>query len=216
MKFESPIVDLGIMQLPPFQGIRILQMPVILGSVHSLPRSLAAWTPALLYMMSRKFEYHGQTGYLTIDERLVKAHTTHRRPGIHVDGVYNGAGATWGGGAMWSGIGTGMLTVASHVGCRAWEGSFEAELGPDGEFENAEPHLVGKKEITLQPSTLYWMGPHTVHESTPMREDTFRQFVRISMPSDAPWFDGCTENPLGIKPTGSVLPRRTQFMTDRV
>lgn len=212
MKLESPVVELGVVRLPPFQGIRVLQMPVILGSAHSLPRILAAWTPALLHMMSHKFEYHGQVGYVTIDERLVLKDTTHRRPGIHVDGVYKGNGATWGGGSTWSGRHTGMLTAASHVGCRAWEGTFEAELGPDGEFENVAPQLIGKKEITLQPSTLYWMGAHTVHESMPMPQDTFRQFVRISLPSDAPWFDGCTPNPLGIKPTGQILPRRTQFM----
>jgi hypothetical protein len=45
----------------------------------------------------------------------------------------------------------------------------------------------------------------------PMKTATKRQFVRLSLPSDGPWFEGYTENPLGIKPPVEILPRR-EFM----
>jgi hypothetical protein len=48
-----------------------------------------------------------------------------------------------------------------------------------------------------------------VHESVPVATDTERTFVRLSMPSTAPWFEGYTVNPKGILPTGPILPRRT-------
>lgn len=47
-----------------------------------------------------------------------------------------------------------------------------------------------------------------VHESVEQKEDCERIFVRLSMPSAAPWFEGYTKNPLGILPTGKILPKR--------
>jgi hypothetical protein len=58
------------------------------------------------------------------------------------------------------------------------------------------------------PGVAYWCGPLTVHEALPMRQETARQFVRLSGPSDAPWHEGYTVNPLGIRPTGPIAPRR--------
>lgn len=39
-----------------------------------------------------------------------------------------------------------------------------------------------------------------------MKEDCERTFVRLSMPNDAPWYNGYTKNPKGIKPTGVIIP----------
>ena len=55
---------------------------------------------------------------------------------------------------------------------------------------------------------IYWVDGACVHESLPVSELTKRQFVRLSMPSNAPWFDGYTENPTGILPSNEILPRR--------
>ncbi len=56
----------------------------------------------------------------------------------------------------------------------------------------------------MQPNTLYWCSPLCVHESLMTRHPAARQFVRVSMPSDAPWHEGYTPNPLGILPTGPI------------
>lgn len=61
---------------------------------------------------------------------------------------------------------------------------------------------------------VYGCGALTVHKSIPMVKDTPRQFVRLSMPSDAPWYEGYTVNPLGVKPTGPIHDRRA-FMDYR-
>lgn len=50
-----------------------------------------------------------------------------------------------------------------------------------------------------------------IHESIPQTQFVNRQFVRLSMPSTAPWFKGYAPNPVGVAPTGPILPRR-QFM----
>ncbi len=64
----------------------------------------------------------------------------------------------------------------------------------------------------MLPNRVYHCGPLTVHESLPVWQTVPRQFIRISMPSDAPWYEGYTENPLGIKPTGPIHPRREKQM----
>jgi len=55
---------------------------------------------------------------------------------------------------------------------------------------------------------LYWLSSLCVHESLPVVQDVHRQFVRISLPSTADWYEGCTPNPKGIQPTGKIMPRR--------
>jgi hypothetical protein len=59
---------------------------------------------------------------------------------------------------------------------------------------------------------VYWCNPTAVHESIPMVADVARQFVRLSMPSMAPWHEGYTRNPLGVEPTGPIHPWRAEFM----
>lgn len=69
--------------------------------------------------------------------------------------------------------------------------------------------------IVFQPNTVYWCGPTTIHEALPMTVDTYRQFMRISMPNDGAWHEGYTENPFGVKPTGPIHPARKEFMAYR-
>jgi hypothetical protein len=59
--------------------------------------------------------------------------------------------------------------------------------------------------------------PHTATPplAIPMRHDRKRSLVRLSMPSDCPWYEGYTRNPLGVEPTGPVHPARTEFMAYR-
>lgn len=204
-KFTSKFKHLGKIDLPEFKGTRIMMMPVILGDINSIPDFLKDWNKALenLFAMSNCKE---GIGYLTIDEKTVEPTKTHRREGKHVDGVYQGSYGGWGGGGGWGSVGNGMLTVASHAGCRAWAGEFIGRPGWEGECD----HLADQcDEGTLfAPNDVYWLDGLCVHESVPMTERVNRQFVRLSMPSDSPWFEGYTVNPLGVKPTGRILARR--------
>jgi len=67
----------------------------------------------------------------------------------------------------------------------------------------------------MQPNIVYWCSQMAVHEALPMTKLTKRQFCRISANSKAPWYEGYTENPLGIKPDGPIHPRRAEYMNYR-
>lgn len=70
-------------------------------------------------------------------------------------------------------------------------------------------HLQFESKATFfKPNKAYWLDGLCVHESIIQKEDTQRTFVRLSMPSTAPWFEGYTKNPLGIQPTGKILTKR--------
>ena len=165
-------------------------------------------------------DYHGKVGYLTICEKHLSEGETHRRAGKHVDGVYKNAAGGWGGGGGGWGGGidptpglemqksTGMLTASSVRGCKAWKQDFSGWPGDEGECEHLSYQCLDGSAEILSENTVYWVDALCVHESLPMKFATNRQFVRLSLPSTAPWFDGYTENSLGVKPTGPILERR--------
>ncbi len=207
--FSSVCRHVGDLELPAFSGTRIMMMPVILGDMASVPAMLDGWKSALLNLFSLCPQHHGKVGYLTIDEKTVSAGQTHRREGAHVDGVFKGSCGGWGGGGGgWGSVGNGMLTVSNIVGCRAWNQDFMGQPGYDGECDHMLDQVTPESETIFGAGQVYWVDGLCVHESMPMQEAAERQFVRLSMPSTAPWFEGYTENPLGVKPTGEILGRR--------
>lgn len=239
--FPSKIVKYAEnIPLPAFRGLRILMMPIIYGDPESVPDKDCL---PMLEAMGKVFQSHkGQVVYLTVDQKRVQPGKTHRRPGLHVDGyphtltdarfsqmpevhgIWAGYahGGTWGGGGGWGGgkgpmywfDGTGLLTVSSVVGCRAWNQEFQGDPKPEGDCDHLRAECRPECEVVLQPNTLYWMNPSCVHESMPMDVETERTFVRLSLPSKCDWYEGCTPNPLGIKPTGKINRRRTAFMDE--
>lgn len=211
--FRSEVEDLGPFQLPAYSGIRWMMMPFRLEDVQRTITA-AAWHEALQRMVALAPVQEG-VGYLTIDEAEVEPGTTHRRPGIHVDGVgpTGGIGGWGGGGGGW-GTG-GMIVVASHLGCRAWVGAFETRIGPNGDCSHMKGMLRDEDAIPLLGQRAYWLNESCVHEPLPLATRTKRQFVRLSLPSDAPWYEGYTRNPLGVEPTGPIHPARAEFMAYR-
>ena len=227
--FISTFKEMGEVNLPEFAGTRVMMMPIILGNIESVPDTLEDYKDVLEAMFDMQ-DHHGKVGYLTIDERELSPCETLRRGGAHVDGLSSdlqGAGP-WGGGYggggknhpddspepfvpsfdLGSGYGTGMLTVSNPAGCKAWKQEFEGWPGPDGECDHLRDQFEEDNATLLKENTVYWCDPLCVHESLPMTRHTKRQFLRLSMPSPAPWHEGYTENPLGVKPTGPILGRR--------
>jgi hypothetical protein len=207
------LVELGPVGLPKFSGTRVMMLPVLIGDGNSLPGYLSKWDSAFdeLSLLARP-EVQGKVGYLTIDERVVEPGNTLRRSGLHVDGWWHGNPGAWGGGD--DGGGTwgrnGMITVSTPAGCRAWSSGMIGEPEDEGECEHLRSQFSEESGVVLPAGMAYWFGPMCVHESLPMTQRTERQFVRLSMPSKGPWFDGYTEN-LMVQPTGPILPRR-EFM----
>jgi hypothetical protein len=209
-KFTSTFKRLGEVQLPVFAGVRVMMMPILIGRADSVPDSIGDWRPVLSGLFEKFPKHEGEIGYVTIDEKHLAAGQTHRRAGLHVDGVFQGGAGGWGGGSPggpWASKSSGMVLVSSPAGCRAWNQKFEGEPGPEGECDHLRDQLKDEGTI-LEPGVAYWCGGLCVHESMPQRKRTKRQFLRLSLPSKAPWFEGYTENPLGVKPAGEILPRR--------
>lgn len=214
MGFKSDLKHLGTVQLPIFNGTRIMMMPFLLEDVTSIPGDIAQWRSFVASITAKAGAPRVGTAYLTIDEALVLPGETQRRPGLHVDGIGpDGKEGGWGGGGGW---GTnGMIVAASVAGCNVYAGDFQGYPGPNGDCSHLKDECNDKTTVLLDANQAYWLGPMTVHEVFPMKEATKRQFVRISMPSTAPWYEGYTENPNGIKPTGPIHPARTEFMQHR-
>lgn len=209
-RFNSVSRKVGETNFPRFSGIRVMMMPIVIGDPKSIPSHLSPYSRLLLDLFEKDQAHAGRVGYLTIDEKIVQAGKTHRRAGLHVDGIFRQRGGGWGGGGGggWGAIGTGMLTVSSVVGCRAWNQEFEGLPGPEGECHHLADQARPEAEVLFGAGEIHWVDGLCVHESIPMAQDTERAFVRLSNPSTAPWFEGYTENPLGILPTGPILPRR--------
>ena len=209
---QSEIVRCGHVSFPEFSDTRAMMMPFLLEDPYgSLPVSMSGWKPTVAVILTHSKVKSG-VGYLTIDEAHVKAGTTHRRPGLHVDGIGpNGTIGGWGGGGGGWGK-NGMLVAASHVGCRGWAKTFIGDAGNNGDCEHLREQCDDKDAIIMEAGEVYWCGPLAVHESTPILDDCARQFVRVSMPSDAPWYEGYSVNPMGIQPTGPIHAPRAEFM----
>lgn len=190
------------LEFPEFSGLRVMMMPVRLGVFDGVPQQYTQQVAELFGMAESR--HQGEVGYLTIDEKDLDSGQTLRRPGKHVDGYYHGRCGAWGGGGGWGSVGNGMLTVSSTPHCRAYPGLFAEEPGPEGQCDHFE---IGDG-VTFGAGDVYWVDGACVHESLPVSEPTQRQFIRLSMPNNGPWFDSYTPNSSGIKPTGEILTGR--------
>lgn len=212
MIWTSEVKIAGSVGLPNPSGQRILMMPFLLNEPwRTLPPFLNEWKRYIDAMVGIGPMQEG-VGYLTIDERFIRAGQVQRRPGLHVDGWKNDGEAMglWGGGGTWGS--RGLLMVASHYGCDAYAQNFEGEPTEYGNCEHLRQQCKPENRVECKANIVYHMDAMTVHESVPTPQTTVRQFVRISMPSDGGWPDNCTPNPLGILPRGPVIsPRPTEF-----
>jgi len=104
--FKSEAFRLGNFTMPSYTGLRVMMMPFDFNDKSSLSKDQVGGYADLVYDLIRmnKIINNGANkgiGYLTIDEAEVVAGTTHRRPGLHVDGVScsaYGGGNPYGGG----------------------------------------------------------------------------------------------------------------------
>lgn len=204
--FDSSYKHKGPVKFPSFTGIRVMMLPVLLEDIETLPDQLSNYREHVKTLFSYAPIKSG-VAYLTIDEQELQPGQTLRRPGLHIDG--HGA---WGGGHSSPWASRGMLLASTPAGCAAYNQRFKGSPRAEGDCE----HLCTecKRAELLQDSEVYFCMPECVHESLPAEKQMRRQMTRLSMPSLAPWFEGYTKNPKGIKPTGPILPRRI-FQTEQ-
>lgn len=211
MGFESRFEVRGPICFPKWTGVRVQLMPIVMHDLESIPPFLRHWKGAIVDLFEQSLDAHG-VGYLTIDERFVAPGISHRRPGLHIDGM-----GAWGNGGHTAGA-RGMLTASNVEGCAAWRQGFlglpraaeDAGDPNEGDCEHLRAQCLDDNRVVLKASKIYFCEQFCVHESLPILAGGHRIFVRLSMPSNAPWPANCTPNPLGILPTGPISePRRT-------
>lgn len=134
---------------------------------------------------------HG-IAHMTVDEKIVEAGMSQRRPKPHVDGCFYPTLSSWGGGGGgWNHYcnninGEGplrrmpVIVAADVVGCRAWRGEFNAMPAHDGDLSHLD---LGNGEI-LNANRGYLLSADCIHESMIMPERVRRMFLRIALPND--------------------------------
>ncbi|MDE2106584.1 MAG: hypothetical protein KGL39_55730 [Patescibacteria group bacterium] len=131
--------------------------------------------------------------HMTVDEKIVEAGMSQRRPKPHVDGCFMPEFNWWGHeGPGWlhtcNEIGSGayarmsVIVAASVSGCKAWRGDFDGQPKSDGDLSHIEDQL-GNGEV-LPPGVGYLLSPDCVHESMVFDKPTQRSFLRIALPVD--------------------------------
>lgn len=125
--------------------------------------------------------------HMTVDEKIVRAGMSQRRPAPHVDGRFNQEAMRWGHPAPpWLHYCNhlpvarmAIIVAASVPGCRAWRGQFDGAPTEHGDLSHIAEQL-GAGEV-LPANVGYWLSPDCVHESMLFDTDTQRSFLRIAL-----------------------------------
>lgn len=180
---QSVIHPRGPVTFPAFMGERI-HMRGFLKS-EGLPKDLQRWQKTVDAMLDG-IEVEGLV-YLMVDQGEVRAGTTQRRSGVHVDGCWNPllsahTGVTGADAEM--PVET-LLLASDVLGCRAYAGTYEGWPAEGGDCSHID--VSGLAAVDLTPGRV-WAG-HTLtmlHESLPVPQDCLRTVVRLNVPGWQP------------------------------
>lgn len=191
---QSIVKPLGAVQFPAFTAERVYMREFRKSS--GLPADLSHWQPTVDAMLDG-VDTDGPI-YLMIDQGVVRAGTTQRRPGLHVDGYWVASKQRHGGGGghcgSWDSNGgwkncnfsaPEALILASNVtASRALVGQYEGLIGDGGDCSRVDTR--GLSEIILQGGIAYAGNVTMLHESLPVATDCQRALVRLSVPGWSP------------------------------
>ena len=176
----------------PWQG-RQHYMHAVDAAKPEMLEGYEDYTPIVAALL-RAAGVNSGTAFVTVDEKIVQAGMSQRRPGPHVDGCFMPTEMKWGSG--WNHYCNNVpfermaiIVAASVPGCKAWRGEFDAEPRNDGDLS----HLNLDDGEMLRADMGYLLSPDCVHESVRFSEDTKRTFLRIALPVGA-------INPQGLVP----------------
>lgn len=168
----------------PYQARQEYMVPFDLSDI-SMPDRLSDYISILRDLCSAAGAFVGQA-FLTVDEKVIEAGRSQRRPGPHVDGCFMPEEMRWGHpGGAWNHYCNHVpvsrmpvIVAADVVGCRAWTGNFEAQPCDDGDLS----HFALGEGTLLHANQGYILSPDCVHESLVFDEPTRRTFIRIALP----------------------------------
>jgi hypothetical protein len=131
---------------------------------------------------------HEGIAHMTVDEKIIQAGMSQRRPKPHVDGCFMPLQQSWVQGGWTHGWlhycnnipfqRMSVIVVSNPQGCRVWEGKFEGEPKNDGDLS----HLELEEGKILLPNKGYLLSPDCIHESMIFNINTKRTFLRIALP----------------------------------
>lgn len=201
-------------KFPEPRGLNVNMMPVVMGDAESVPEELRGYLPLI-----KKCDFWpGSVVYLTVNESVVEAGETQRRPGIHTDafkwpGSWMGGqpDGKWGGG--WGGGKFGGANQMSHhtegIYIASTDGQTRVWLD---ETDDVDQHgrvlhdMAGIGSFVCKGNGLYWLSDRTPHEGLPALRTGMRQFFRLVSENVGVWFSRHnTPNPLGVKPSCRIV-----------
>ncbi len=195
---KSIVKELGTVDFPIHTMERVYMKEF--RKENGLPEELKRWQPTIDQMLL-EVDTDGPI-YLMIDQGLVKANTTHRRKGVHIDGYWipelqaHGHG---GGGSHRTHIHTAAghrdttsedwpdeaIILASSVSASAaYLGEWDGEIKEGGDCSHLD--LSSLQRLALQANKVYAGNVTMLHESTPVMKDVLRSLVRLNVPGWSP------------------------------
>lgn len=192
-------------QFPQFKGIRCLMMPYIQGEVDTIPDEYESYKEILSKIFFRK----GDVGYLTIDESEAIAGNPHRgarakhgralhtEAGRHPDASYQWGGNNWGGSNRVTLNQNVEVLLANNLddSCALWDSTLW-DTTEDGDIGHLADQYPYEKATFMKAGEVHKIGILTPHESIPVKENVFRQFLRIVSSGVNGREEYFTQNPL--------------------
>lgn len=194
---NSIVQQRGAVTFPAHTGERVYMREFRKAS--GLPADLSRWQRTVDAMLDG-VDTDGPI-YLMIDQGVVKSASSHRRPGLHIDGYWIPGMQAWGHGGwvtqMTGGHDTGRhltssdawpdeaIILASDVSAsRAMSGWFDGLPGEGGDCSHID--VSGLQDIRLAAGTCYAGNVTMLHESLPVAADCLRTLVRLNVPGWSP------------------------------
>lgn len=205
---NSIVQQRGAVTFPAHTGERVYMREFRKST--GLPAHLSRWQSTIDAMLDG-VDTDGPI-YLMIDQGVVKATSSHRRPGLHIDGYWNPAISAHGGGGRHSGTPSdegrgghgggrhcsgadswanadyrdleGLILASDVSASRAMVGWFDGLPGEGGDCSHID--VSDMQDIRLAAGTCYAGNVTMLHESLPVAADCLRTLVRLNVPGWSP------------------------------
>ena len=195
-RYKSIVMQRGEVQFPEFTGERVYMRGFY--QKGGLPSDLARWQKTIDQMLDG-FDIDKEI-FVTLDQKLVLAGKTHRRPGRHIDGYWSDGkwkstpgkhiadidnpDQSWGKATFRS---PEALILASDVtAALAYSGTWMGNCGDKGDCSHID--VSGLKVHMMTANNVFAGNVTMLHDSIPMPVDTPRTLVRINVPGWQPVF----------------------------
>lgn len=183
---NSAVTPLGAVTMPVYQG-RQDYMHTFDVAAPVMRAGFEDYLGIVCDLLSRAGITTGMA-HMTVDEKVVEAGMSQRRPGPHVDGRFETSSMYWGHPSPGWAHGCNdvpactykgrmpVIVAADVAGCIVYEGEIHGEPDSDGDCS----HMVLGEGRLLPAQEGFLLSPDCVHESKIFGEDTRRVFLRIA------------------------------------